>query len=67
MVVIMVVVMMVMVVIAPVGQLPQLLLGDLAVVEGDDKKGPGLSEMPGNRLAVVGGDCNFDSHNKTCE
>ena len=55
--------MMVMIVIIGIGQLAQLLFGDLTVVEGDDEKGPGLSEVTGYGLAIIGGDSDFDCHN----
>jgi len=64
---IVVMVMVMMIVITGVGQLAQLLPGDFAILEGDDQKSFGLAEMPGNGLAIIGGNCDFDCHKRSCE
>ncbi len=61
MMVIMVVVMM-MGVIPHIGQFAQLLIGDLAIVKGDNEESFGLAKMSRDGLAIVGWDCDFDSH-----
>ena len=60
--VIVVVMMMVMIMPARIGQLPEFLVDDLALLHGDHEEGPGLTEMPGDSHAVVGGNSDFDGH-----
>jgi len=54
------IVLVVVIIFARVWQTPQLLFDDLAISEGDDEKGLGLAEVPGNRCAVIGGNRYFE-------